>query len=128
MKTFWPWLRLLLVTALLLAAVWFGIKEGFGGFAGAQTPGQRTAAMFQILYGVAALVSLAALFLRRAWLRPALAVWLLSVTTTGTMAPVVWGGTGLASGLLAGVVTAVVATLVCWGALAHARAKATTMG
>ena len=128
MKTFWHWLRLLLVTGILLAAVWFGIKEGFDSFGDAETQRQRTAAMFQILYGVAALASLAALFLRPAWLRPALAVWLLSVTTTGTMAPVVWGGTGLASGLLGGAVTAVVAACVCWGALAHVGAKATTMG
>ena len=35
--------------------------------------------------------------------------------------PVAWGGAPWSAGLMAGVLTAVVAGVVTWGALAHAR-------
>jgi hypothetical protein len=53
---------------------------------------------------------------------PALLAWAVLLTVTGGMAPVVWGGTPLWQGILAGGVTALVAALVCWGAFAGERA------
>ncbi len=114
-------IRLFLVTAVLLGAVWFGIREGIDGFTDAETTFQRWAAASQVLYGVLAVASLLALFTRRAWLRPVLIAWALVLTLTGTVATVAWAGAPWSAGLMTGVLTAVVAGLVTWGALAHAR-------
>ncbi len=114
-------IRLFLVTTVLLAAVWFGLKEGIDGFMDAETTFQRWAAASQVLYGALAVASLGALFTGRAWLRSGLIAWSLALTMTGTVAPVAWGGAPWSAGLMAGVLTAVVAGVVTWGALAHAR-------
>lgn len=114
-------IRLFLVTAVLLAAVWLGIKEGFDGFTGAESQFQRAAGVFQILYGLAAVAALVGLFAYRPLLRPALAAWVLTITITGAISPVVWAGGALWAGALSGALTALVGGLVAWGALAHAR-------
>ena len=114
-------LRLFLVAAVLLAAVWFGLKEGADGFMDAGTTFQRWAAASQLLYGVLAVASLVALFTGRAWLRPVLIAWAVVLTLTGTVATVAWSGAPWTAGLMAGALTALVAGLVAWGALLHAR-------
>ena len=111
-------IRLLLVVSVLLAAVWFGLKEGTDGFLGAETPPQRAAAVLQLLYGSCAVASLVALLTRRRWLRAALVSWAATLIITGTLSPVVWAGSPWFGGLLSGAITAVVAALVVWGALA----------
>ena len=68
-------IRLLIVSVVLLAAVWFGIREGIDGFIDAETTFQRWAAVSQVLYGVLAVASLVALFTRRTWLRPVIIAW-----------------------------------------------------
>ena len=90
MKSFLHWLRVVCVTTVLLAAVWFGIKEGFDGFTDAETPSQRAAGVLQILYGICAATALVALFTHRTWLRWPLLAWAFTVTATGTIAPIVW--------------------------------------
>lgn len=114
-------LRLLLVTAVLLAAVWFGIREGLNGFRGAETTFQRIAAVCQVLYGALAIVVLGALYTHQRWLRPVLIAWAGALTLTGGLSPVAWAGSPWYGGLFSGALTAAVAALVVWGALAHAR-------
>lgn len=116
-------IRLFLVAAVLLAAVWFGVKEGVDGFMDAETTFQRWAAVLQVLYGLLGVASLVALFTRRAWLRPAIMAWAVAVTITGTVATVAWAGSPWRDGFIAGALTALVAGLVAWGALAHAQSR-----
>jgi hypothetical protein len=113
--------RLLAVSAVLLVAIWLGLKDGLNGVRGADSVPQRIAAMLQLAYGVAAAASLVAIVTRRAWLPWAIAAWVLTITLTGAMAPIVWGGAPWSSGVLGGGATALVTGLVAWAAIAHAR-------
>lgn len=63
-----------------------------------------------------------ALWTRSRWLIASLVTWVVSITLTGTLAPVAWGGAGWDSATMGGAGTAAVTGLVAWGALAHARA------
>lgn len=123
MASFRRHIRIVVVAAVLLLAVWFGVKEGRDGFRDADTTGQRVAAATQMFFGVAALACVWALLRHRRWLGIALAVWGLAVTSTGILAPMVWGGGGWGAGVLGGAVTAIVASLIAWGALAHRRGR-----
>lgn len=118
------WIRLVAVVALLLLAVWFGLKEGYDGFRGAETGWQKVAAVTQMLYGASALASLVALFRNLSWLKWALIDLTIMATITGFLSPIVWGGAGIGAGLLAGASVIVVGALLTWGALAHSRADA----
>lgn len=115
-------LRLVLVLVLLAASAWLGISGGLNDLPEAGTSGQRVGAAGQFLYGVAAIPCVIALFSHPAWFRLAFAVWAVLLTVTAGMAPVVWGGTPVWQGVLAGAITAPVAALVCWGAFAGERA------
>jgi hypothetical protein len=115
-------LRLILVMAPLAVWAWLGITEGLNGWQDAASAGQRICAASQILSGVAAIPCLIALFSQPAWLRLAFLVWAALLTMTGGTAPVVWGGTPVWQGIVAGGITALVAALVCWGAFAGERA------
>lgn len=115
-------IRLVLVLLPLAAWAWLGITEGLNGWQDAASPGQRVCAASQILSGIAAIACLIALFSHPAWLRLAFALWAGLLTVTGGTAPVVWGGAPVWQGILAGVITALVAALVSWGAFAGERA------
>jgi hypothetical protein len=120
--TTWPQrLRLVLVSLALGGTVWLGVKEGLDGLRDAEGGGQRVAAVFQILYGLAAIMCLIALFARPRWARGAFGAWAFALTMTAGLAPVVWGGTAWWTGVLSGAIALLVAALVCWGGLAHAR-------
>ena len=111
-------IRFVLVMVPLAAWAWLGITEGLNGWQDAASPGQRVCAASQILSGIAAITCLIALFAHPRWLRLAFVAWAGLLTVTGGLAPVVWGGTPVWQGILAGAITALVATLVCWGAFA----------
>jgi uncharacterized membrane protein YhaH (DUF805 family) len=121
MGNFWRHTRFLIPMVVLPASVWFGLKGGRDGLHGAETVPQRIAALVQVLYGLAASVSVLALLSRRAWLGGALTVWALTVTLTAVLAPVVWGGAPWSSGAASGAATLLVAALVSWGAMAQCR-------
>jgi hypothetical protein len=101
-----------LVLAVLGA---LGLQGAIAQLPSAQTGGQRiaTAAQFgYAVFGLAAAVGLAAR--RTRWVRPLLWGWAALVTTTGGLAPVVWGGAGPGAGLLAAAGSAAIAALVLW--------------
>ena len=114
-------LRLVCVIVVLIAAIWFGIKEGYDSWSGVVTTGQRIAAGTQLVYGVAAVASLWALLGRARWAPLAFAVFTVAVTITGTLAPVVWGESSWTSGLIGGLSTLIIALLITWGGMAHLR-------
>jgi hypothetical protein len=108
---------LLLAAGVLLATTWLGIAGGVGSYRGAGTGGQTVAAVTQLLYGASAPVCLVALLRRASWTPAVLGAWAATLTVTGALSPIVWAGTGLWSGLAAGLLTALVAGAVCWCAL-----------
>lgn len=115
---------LVFVVASLLATAWLGLVVGWDSFTGTETGGQRIAASTQLFYGAASLLALAGLALRARWIHAALALWAVTLTVTGAMAPVVWGGAGWAGGAGAGLITALGATLVAWCARVVSRRPA----
>ena len=116
-------IRLLLVVGTLLAAAWFGVKEGLDGIGDAGTLGQKIAISLQLGYGVAALGCLLAVFAHPSWSGVVFLVWTVVLTAAASAASVAWGGTGWGTGALAGLVAAALAGLVSWGAIAHLRGR-----
>ena len=76
--------------------------------------GQVVATLTQAGYGIfGLLVGVAAIWRRRA-LRPLLWLWALCLIATASLAPIVWGEATWASGLMAGLATAVIVALIAW--------------
>jgi hypothetical protein len=85
--------------------------------------GQRAATLTQAAYGVlGVLAGIAALWRARAlgWL---LGLWVLALTATGVLAPVVYGGQPWLTGILGGLVSGTIATLLAWWCLAASAAS-----
>ncbi|HEU4699675.1 MAG TPA: DUF3565 domain-containing protein [Gemmatimonadales bacterium] len=98
---------------VLLSALgfWNVLRELHGG----ERAGQQLASATQAGYAVLGLTAAVALLGRpRPWVRPVLWGWAVLVTTTGGLAPLVWGGQGPGAGIMAAAATAVVAALVLW--------------
>jgi len=68
----------------------------------------------QLVYGGLSLLSIAAWFGVRRWSNPVLIAWALSLGLAGGMAPVVWGDSGVAVGVVAGVASVLVAWGIIW--------------
>ena len=101
-------LALPLLTGLL------GAFEGPESFGSATTAGQRIAAGTQTAYGILGLTSTIGLAQGRAWARLSLIAWAILLCITGGMAPVVWGGTDVNTGLFALLATAAIAAGALW--------------
>jgi hypothetical protein len=109
-----PLLWRLAALALPLLTGLLGAFEGPESFGAATTAGQRIAAGTQTGYGILGLTSTIALVQGRAWARPSLIAWAILLCITGGMAPVVWGGTGVSTGLLGFLGTAAITTGALW--------------
>lgn len=83
-------------------------------WASAATPGQRIAAATQAGYIVLGLIAGISALWQRRWLGTLLLLWLIMVTVTATLAPVVWGGARWPVGILAGLAGGVVGGLIAW--------------
>jgi hypothetical protein len=98
-------------TALLLFLAWNGISGGLREFPRADTLGQTVQTICQVAYGLLAigvLVTLGGATHTRRWVRGA---WIVAVSLAAGIAPVAWGGTGVATGLM----TVVLSATVAWG-------------
>jgi hypothetical protein len=80
----------------------------------AQTIGQQVATVTQYGYALAGAVGAAALVARQAWGAGFVWLWAGLVTLTGGLAPIVWAGSALVPGLVAGVACGAVAAIVVW--------------
>lgn len=120
--------RALLGIALLvlLALAWLGISGGLHGLPQSITVGQRTQSVMQLAYGLFALLSAVTTFWGRRWARLSRAGWILSCALAAGLASIVWGDTGLATGLLSGVGGAAIASVIVW--LLHAGVRGPAAG
>jgi hypothetical protein len=104
-----------LAVVILVVLGYVGLPSAIEQLSSAQTAGQQIATATQFGYAVLGLVAAGALVARRAqWARPLLWGWAACLTTTGGLAPVVWGGAGVGAGLAAAAASALIAALVLW--------------
>jgi hypothetical protein len=97
---------------LLIAVSLLGLQSAVGQLSDAATMGQWTCTWTQWVYAVAGIVAAAGVLTRRSWPRQVLWIWAISVTITGGLAPVVWGGSPPMVGLTAGLASAAIAGVV----------------
>ena len=115
--TLHPIVRLVLLViaaGLLLFCGWTGITGGVHQIDESRTAGQIAQTVMQFAYGLFAVLSLVTAFWGRRWNRAMLVAWTLSVTFAGGLAPVVWGGTSILIGFLAGAACFLVALGIAW--------------
>src|SRR5262245_22498340 len=99
--------------ALLLGLAWVGVTGGMREFPAA-VGGQRLQAAFQFIYGVLSLPAAFTPFARGPWVRVIEGAWVAAVTIAGALAPVVWGGSSILIGIVAGVSTLGIGVLIIW--------------
>lgn len=105
---------------MLLVLAWTGISGGVSQLGTAKTAGQTIQTVFQFVYGLFALLSIATIIRGREWNRLMLVCWTIALALAAGIASVAWGGTsfavGLGSGAAAGLVGAGIAWLLRFGA------------
>lgn len=106
---------------VLLWLAWTGLSDGVTQLSQAQTPGQVIQTGTQFAYGLFALLSVVTTFWASRWNPLMLAGWTLSVALAGGLAAVVWGGTSLLTGFVAGGAALLVAVGIAWLLRAGAR-------
>ena len=115
--TLHPMLRPILAVVavlLLLALAFTGITGGMQQWGDWSTMWQRIQSASQIVYGVAAVVILIASFKWRRWRRFAELTFVIGLVVAASLAPVVWGGETIVSGVLAGVAALAIASAIVW--------------
>jgi hypothetical protein len=107
--------RALLALSLLLLLViaWLGLRGGISDWSQIETPGQRIQTVAQIAYGFLALLVVLSVW-KPAFARVIRAGWLICIAIAGGFAPVVWGDSSLASGVVAGFGTVGIGLLILW--------------
>ena len=115
-KRLWRIVGLGVLVAALAFTAYTGLTEGFKatGFV-ATTHGMRVATAAQLLYGGCAAAALLALAFRRQWVFGLLVGWAVGGAATAGLAPVVYGGQPVSTGLLTGVVSGLLLGLAPWG-------------
>jgi len=98
---------------LLLASSW-GLRNGPREWSLAENTAERFASLIETCYGLLGLLTAAALYTGHPATRRLLLVWAGLITTTGGLAPVIWGGAPMLSGIAAGVASATMAGFVVW--------------
>ena len=99
---------------LLLGLAWTGLSGGINQLPLSTTPGEKTQSLTQLAYGLFALLSATTAFWGRRWAQLAEGGWVASATLAAGLAPIVWGGTGLAIGLLSGAAASLTALGILW--------------
>ncbi len=103
-----------LTLLLLLGLAWIGISGGWSQLAQSPTPGRQIQSIAQLAYGLLSLVSLIVWFATRRWSWSVLVAWVLSVALAGGLAPVVWGESSVAVGVVSGMASGLIAAGVVW--------------
>jgi len=108
---------------VLLWLAWTGLRGGITQWSEAHTTGQGIQTATQFAYGLFALLSVVTTFWATRWNLWMLAGWTVSATLAGGLAAVVWGGTSLLTGFVAGGAALVIAVGIAWLLRAGARGR-----
>jgi hypothetical protein len=103
-----------LALLLLLGFAWIGMSGGWSQLAQSPTMGQRIQSVAQLAYGLLSLVAIVVWFWARHWSGPVLIGWASSLALAGALAPVVWGESSVAVGVLSGVASLLIAGGIVW--------------
>ena len=79
-----------------------GCQSFFGDWGDVETLGQRICNLGQAVYGILGLVAGVGAMLKQRWAESAALGFAAAAGTTAGLAPVVWGGTNVATGLASG--------------------------
>ena len=104
------WIAIVLLAALAV----LGITDTVSQAEHATTPGTVLQSVAEFGYGLLSAAVILTAFRFRTLARAIRFAWLATLTMAGGLAPVVWGGTGPAAGLLAGVVSLGVGLAILW--------------
>ncbi len=111
---------LIVAILLLLGLAWTGIHGGVEQISNAHTTGRMIQTVAQLADGALSVLSILTVFWARDWNRPILVSWTILLALAGGLGAYAWGGTsagtGVVSGLAAGLVGAGVAWLLRFGA------------
>lgn len=92
-----------------------GIQSAVSDWSVAATAGQTLSTICAGLMGFLGVGAAVGAISRRTWVRPLLWAWGVFVALVSGLAPVVWGGAGIASGIASGALGALLAALVYLG-------------
>ena len=108
--------RVLLVVAMLLLLVlaWTGLRGGLNQIPQSQSTGQKAQTLSQFAYGVFGFLGVVTTFWGRRWNPVIMRCWVVSLTLAAGLASIVWGETGLGTGLLAGGARLLIALAIVW--------------
>jgi hypothetical protein len=108
-------LGLSVLAAALLFTGYTGLVEGFHATRFAATRGMRVATAAQLLYGGCAVAALIALAVKRQWVFGLLVAWAVGGAATAGLAPVVYAGQPIGTGLLTALASGLLLGLAAWG-------------
>ncbi len=109
-----PTVRFVAVLLVLLATAITGFVDAGESAGYASTQLQGLAVITQSIYSFLGLLGFFAVVLRVCWTVSVLALWAIAVTGAAGLAPVVWGGSGLGSGLAAAGGAGLFTALIVW--------------
>ncbi|HSC46655.1 MAG TPA: hypothetical protein VLG68_01070 [Gammaproteobacteria bacterium] len=101
------------VVSLLILSV-LGFQGLWDQLRSVDTLGRTVSTAAQIAYVVLGVIAAAALIRKPRWSRGLLYAWAAALTLTGATAPIVWGEQGWIGGVIAAVITALLAKLILW--------------
>ena len=108
-------LALLTISVLfLLGLAWVGLAGGVDQLDESRTPGQKAQTVTEFAFGLFALLSVVTAFWAKRWNSLMLGSWIVSVTLGSGLAPVVWGGTSVITGLISAASVLVIALGIAW--------------
>ena len=108
------WIGFVVLILLLLLTAYAGLTDGLSGIHQATGAGQWAATATQLVYGVCAILALAAMGARHRVATSFIQGWCIATILTSTLAPVVYGGANIIVGAGGGVGAALVSVLVLW--------------
>ncbi len=101
-----------IIVLVLLWVAWDGLNNGIRQIPRIESSGQIAQTVFQVGYGLTALLLLYSTFLAKDWSRVIMFLWILCVTSAMGLAPVVWGGAVWTSGVQIGLIGLIISLVV----------------
>ncbi len=107
-------LRLVFVVVALGGTAYFGLMDALDSFTAADTFLRKLAVTSQLLYAICGGLAILAVLQLRSDARWLLFGWAGAATLTAFLAPIAWGGTGVATAAVAGASAALLTAVVVW--------------
>ena len=106
----WLILSLVILAGLGVLGTWNGVSD----LQDAATRLQLATSITQLGYGLLSLIAIPALLIGWNGLKTVLRAWLVTISITGGLAPVAWGGASTGTGIAALILTFFIALAIIW--------------